>query len=508
MFVPAQSKPQSQSDNATIVPILNRAQKARSQPDVPTVFDKAILIAPWELLLLRFSQGMGTEAENPRSDSPESHVEEQTGTPNHGVDIDTVRFPTGRPTTVEGDRLVGLMQGLQRVARLQEELSNTQIDFRQKRREAAFQREIVWDCDARFMRELQQMIARGRHHLLEEFDRLEKLANQCQAARDDLGPLEQEGIEAEQRWEGQVWSLRQAESHVYNDFDDEFRMAESYPAAPLSADSSEYESQSEPETEQFEDGLTEHQTRLVSKMVSIGSGSDRSWNQAFGIESTSNVYTHMSGEPILLGVGEPHESEAPPCRPGPSTDAWDSDSGIADIDRVERQRAETLMGPPQTLPERRYGSELYPNLLTDFGSKRDRVNKWLENTFLTSRIEGVSIFTILKDELEIEKKEMPSNWSELVIAFWELDAAATPASRHFEQDPTRIQEVSGSTKIITESRHVAGEVSKSKVGFATDPLPVLGKNYLVPISSGPSPPQSHSNSDNGHILLQKEHRPP
>ena len=52
------------------------------------------------------------------------------------------------------------------------------------------------------MGEVQKLSAEGK---LDGFEELRKLAAQCQGARDDLGPLEQEGTDAEQYWEGQIY---------------------------------------------------------------------------------------------------------------------------------------------------------------------------------------------------------------------------------------------------------------------------------------------------------------
>jgi hypothetical protein len=323
------------------------------------------------------------------------------------------------PTNVHKYRLVGLMQGLQRVARLQEQLTNTQIDFRQKRREAAFKRDLVWDSDARFMRELQKLIAEGSENLQRDFKKLEHLADACQAARDILGPMEQEGIEAEQRWEGQIWSLRQAENHVYQEFNAEFRIAESYPPAPPSIDSSQYES-SEFGSQSSQDDLPSSQGNVTAAIVPTASLIP----QTVDIEPPLAPLRLTTAEPALLGV-ETRETEANLLKTNSAK--WDNDSGIEDIDRPSHTRTiEGLIGPPQRLPARKYASELYPNLHTDFGTKRDRINKWLESSALASRIEATSIFTVLRDKMIAESMQMPSNWAQLVIAYWELDGAVTP----------------------------------------------------------------------------------
>jgi len=357
---------------------------------------------------------MGSEVSKDERGLRGQSVEEQTLDMGHDVELNIKQLPT----SVQQYRLVGLMQGLQRMARLQEQLTNTQIDFRQKRREAAFKREIVWNCDARFMRELQKLIAQGSENLRMEFKKLEQLAAECQAARDTLGPMEQDGIEAEQRWEGQIWSLRQAENHVYQDFSAEFRIADSYPPASPSVVSSQYESLSESESEPFEDDPLPgkgNTTAVIVPPASLVSQTARN-------EPPTTSLRPATADPALLGL-EIRQTEGMPSEMN-SAD-WDIDSDIGDIDRLPRTgTVEEVIGPPRSLPLRTYGSELYTNLHTDFGTKRDRINKWLERSALESRLESISIFTVLRDQMKAENMVMPSNWAQLVIAYWELDGAS------------------------------------------------------------------------------------
>jgi len=120
---------------------------------------------------------------------------------------------------------------------------------------------------------------------------------------------------------------------------------------------------------------------------------------------------------------------------------WDSDSGIADINRNPAMSMnENIAQSFQRLPSKHFASlEPYPQLLTDFGSTRDRVNKWLENIALVSRFEGISLFTILKDQLEIENASFPSNWAQLVVAYWDLDGASIPHVHPGEQEAETTQ---------------------------------------------------------------------
>ncbi|KAH8671861.1 hypothetical protein BGZ60DRAFT_430307 [Tricladium varicosporioides] len=441
----------------------------------------------------KFKDDLGTEQQNDDDDH------------NNDIEASTEQSQMRRPAFAGRFRLVGLMQGLQRVSRLQEEVVNTQINFRQKRREAAFKREHVWDCDAKFMRELQQVIAQGRQYLPEDFERLEELATECQVARDDLGPIEQEGIEAEQRWEGQIWSLRQAETRLYNDFDAEFRMANSYPSAPQSEDSSQYESQSEPSTEQFDEEPPELPAHLASNIAR--EGSSHSWDQLFDLGAKTHALDPLINGQILLGVKASYESEL--LLAEDNVEAWESDSGIAEIDRAETSAPPKSMDSSQELLSRAVGHSLYSNLLTDFGSRRDRINKWLKNMVLTSRLEATSVFTTLEDQLAREDKAVPSNWSQLVIAFWELDTAATPYRRQREwcaNQPQGINRLSGTSSSTSDSG--ASLLEGGFVGHARDRISAKRESILVPESETSPQSKSHIASDDSLVFLQQNRRPP
>jgi hypothetical protein len=97
---------------------------------------------------------------------------------------------------------------------------------------------------------------------------------------------------------------------------------------------------------------------------------------------------------------------------------WDSDSGIGEIDRApDSWNNGDLVCPPQDLPVRHYAiTERYPELSTDFGTRRTRINKWLLHMMLLSHFEADLLVAQINSE----------NEKRLVIAYWELDAAAIP----------------------------------------------------------------------------------
>jgi len=306
---------------------------------------------------------------------------------------------------------------LKQFSRLQQEVANAQIDARQKMREVGLKRKSVWTSDAAFMKAVQQGMV-GR--IADSSEELVWLAEQCQIARDSLGPLEQEGIEAEQRWEGAFWKVRQAESKILKEFEYEFQLAETYSSPPTSATSSRHESSS---------GFDEQEDKENSVQGIFAHGDVGSV-----ASSSSFIVAHSAQQPgldhefsqdtTLLGLKNPEIERK--SQDGIQT--WGLDSGIGDIDRLS-DTPEDPLGSPQQLPRGFPTSVgLYPHLLTDFGTRRDRINRWLEHIALVSHSEA----TLLRIQLNTENPTRPSNWSQLVIAYWELDAAARPGHRQLD----------------------------------------------------------------------------
>ena len=77
--------------------------------------------------------------------------------------------------------------------------------------------------------------------------------------------------------------------------------------------------------------------------------------------------------------------------------------------------------PPEEPPPNDHHSstESFTELITDFTTKRDRINKWLLQTKLLSRMEAF----LLRGQLGVESPKAPSSWAQLVIAYYEDDAA-------------------------------------------------------------------------------------
>jgi hypothetical protein len=289
------------------------------------------------------------------------------------------------------------MQALKRLERVQNSAVEAQIETRQKRRQAQFKRREAWLRDSLFMKELQKRMAQQG---LDGFDYLIKLAEDCQVAHDNFGPLEEEVIQAEQRMEGELWNLRQAEAEIFDKFEEKFQPEEDREATSESLRGSS----SDTKSKGYEGELFPHATaspelhEVELKSLHVGGRSERS--------HLPGDQTHQLAE-LIEGDIE-----------------WGSDSGVGVIDRIAGNPSQmATVGPPQPLPASS-GTVLghYPELSTEFSTRRDRINRWILNTVLQSRHEA----DILRDLLNLEVGSIPSNWSQLVIAYWELDKAAMP----------------------------------------------------------------------------------
>ncbi|KAH7416790.1 hypothetical protein BKA64DRAFT_277142 [Cadophora sp. MPI-SDFR-AT-0126] len=424
---------------------------------------------------------------------------------------------------MDGLRFAELMHALKKITRLQREATSARIDARQKRREASFKRQEVWIWDAKFMGEIQKLSGEGK---LAEFEELQKLAAQCQGARDDLGPLEQEGTEAEQYWEGQIYILRQAEEQLYNEFSREFSVVSAYPTAASNDSSSQYGSSSG--TSQDEGNQdTSNRGRMIIPHRTAGS-----------VASTSSLLLQP-----LLEQDLPQDAEARtprlilPGLEGITADigsggcSSESDSGFGDIDGpMDGPPGTDISGPPQALPERSYSSlEIYPHLVLDFTSKRDRINKWLQGNILESHLEATSLYGMVRTQLAAEDKPAPSNWSQLVIAYWELDGAANlrfgrgnshlasitqpmraeqhgnviakpPRQEHYSQQ-CGVEETSGrSLASDTINLHRRDADQEKEIVQPMNGSRSMRSGSLIP----PSPPQSHANSESERFDKRKD----
>ncbi|TEY62713.1 hypothetical protein BOTCAL_0158g00080 [Botryotinia calthae] len=88
-----------------------------------------------------------------------------------------------------------------------------------------------------------------------------------------------------------------------------------------------------------------------------------------------------------------------------------SDSGLFDLDMLEENDMSTLTTKQHS------STESFPELLTQFGTKRDRINKWLLHKILISRSEA----SLIGLQLQKEPETSPSPWAELIVAYFQFD---------------------------------------------------------------------------------------
>ncbi|KAF7936510.1 uncharacterized protein EAE97_007876 [Botrytis byssoidea] len=372
-------------------------------------------------------------------------------------------------------RLDKLLQGINKW----QEVLLAEMQARHKMREAEIKRSAVSQADASFMKEVQRLQAEGQ---LGAFEKLFKLANACQSARDGLGPLEHEGFEAQKKVQGQVWELQQVEDELFESFASE--LGESYhESSVISSSSSAHDIlgisplviTNNHEIQKRQSGDTRDQ---ICRSETVSTITDEQQNNykspdfidefkkkrsdvhdlrmLFSHDETQLVpairfrhsvesFSHMnvSGkgplsidlnsigvhqDSILLGLEneegdwhqEPHyestllldpevveiindEEQQLETAPG-------SDSGVPDLDLLENNHMST------SDPEQHSSTESFPELLTQFGTKRDRINKWLLHRILISRSEA----SLIGLQLQKEPDSSPSPWAKLIVAYFQF----------------------------------------------------------------------------------------
>ncbi|KAF7863096.1 hypothetical protein EAF04_007179 [Stromatinia cepivora] len=379
-------------------------------------------------------------------------------------------------------RSAELLQGIPQIKELQWRVVAAQIQARQKMREVGFKRSAVSRSDASFMKELQRLQAEGQ---LEAFEQLSRLADACQSARDGLGPLEDEGIEAQRKFEGDMWELRQAEDALFENFESEFgevyeesSVASSSSSAhnilgitsPVIANNPELQDEQKEDTREklgpptFITSDRERQQNYSNSLLPVNKTSrkasaaddletldDRNGNQRQHSAPIRFEHSVVSSSSIPLPIREPvsfHEKSKEeeqdalllgletreslghqeihyeptlslePAAVGPIDDeaqqsesVLGSDSGVPNLDVVEDDDLTTV------ITKRQSSTESFPKLLTDFGTRRDRINKWLLHTMLISKSEA----NLIGLQLQKEPGSSPSPWAQLIVSFFEFD---------------------------------------------------------------------------------------
>jgi hypothetical protein len=193
---------------------------------------------------------------------------------------------------------------------------------------------------------------------------------------------------------------------------------------------------------------------------------------------------------------------------------WDMESGLDDIDE-RLDIANEKFGAAQSLSSKHLNSiELYPQLITQFSSRRERINNWLQHTALMSRIES----RILKNQLELENIETPSNWSQLVIAYWEKDEAANPEIHQRR----RSEPVLEAKPMLDGPKQPAVTLkearSESTIQSDYEPSRSLESQnrgslsrFMIPLRPAPKRPQTEpvlGTESNSRDQIPDDHRPP
>ncbi|KAJ8071911.1 hypothetical protein OCU04_002217 [Sclerotinia nivalis] len=355
-------------------------------------------------------------------------------------------------------------------------------------REVGFERTAVSQADASFMKELQRLQAEGQ---LEAFEQLSRLADACQSARDGLGPLEDEGIEAQREFEGEMWDLRQAEDALFENF--AFEFGEVYEESSVTSSSSSAHNILEVPSpiiakdhdlrgKQDEDtrdklGLPTFITADIGRQQNYsnslmpmkktsrkGSALDdlhmldnRAESQGRYIAPVRFGHSVASSSSIPMPTREPvsfHENSKEEeqntlllglenrqslghqeinyeptlsLEPAVTDDEFQqsrsvqgSDSEVPNLDLVENNDLTTV------ITKRQSSTESFPKLLTDFGTRRDRINKWLLHTMLISKSEA----NLIGLQLQKEPDSSPSPWAQLIVSFFEFDYNTSKATNN------------------------------------------------------------------------------
>jgi hypothetical protein len=316
---------------------------------------------------------------------------------------------------LDESRLAALLSGLHNLSDLRWAASSVQVEVREKMLEVGYKRNHVAQCDANFMKELQRLQIQQQ---LGHFEQLSKLAVECQLARDGLGPLENESSRIFGNWEGKMWVLSQAEDALFNEYAPEFRIANGQSSVGTDMVSTEGSS-----TSANQETLDDHHPYYGANLIPVRPGnsvvsfSSIPLPTAIHTPLASTMGPNESQNSMLLGL----DMERSDPEQGESDMTSDLDSGIADLD------LKTGTGMLPGWSRQSSGPESFPRLLTDFSTRRDRVQKWLLQTTLVSKSEA----DMVGWQLRLQSPDEPSNWSQLVVALLGLDEAVSKYMQPF-----------------------------------------------------------------------------
>jgi hypothetical protein len=230
-------------------------------------------------------------------------------------------------------RLVALLHGLHNLSDLRWAASSAQVELREKMLELSHKRNNVAQSDANSMKELQRLQIQQQ---LGQSEQLSKLAIECQLARDELGPLENESAQIFGNWEGKMWVLAQAEDALFNEFAYEFEAADGQSSVSTDLVSTECSSRSTDHAI-----LDHHNPYYGANLIpvrpgnSVVSSSSIPLPTAIRTRHANTMGSDETQDSMLLGMQR--------CSPEPCEGDLmaDLDSGIPDLDL----KTETRMVP-------------------------------------------------------------------------------------------------------------------------------------------------------------------
>jgi len=336
-----------------------------------------------------------------------------------------------------------------------------EIRARQKRRDLGFKRNDVSASDERFIRELQKLRADRQ---LDLFPELLPLADNCQETRNVIGPLDADYNEIEQEVEWNLSELQSAEESLYEYLDALLQSKDIHFSIPPSATSSHHElsptrgNSQYPESEYSD---THHDVSYQGLPPE-----DPLALEELQPASTSVVEQSVGPGQILVGPSttDPGGDIDQSVNSGPRSTGYSYYSAATlngGIDRPLASVPEPIFHIP-TVPYQYkplYDIENYPKLLLDFTTVRDRVARWLLHSLLVSRWEAER----LKCRFDAENPKAPSNWAQLVLTWWAIDAATAPDTRkHQDQDaPSWQMGPAAFVAILLEQKYLASLLQKA-----------------------------------------------
>jgi len=319
---------------------------------------------------------------------------------------------------ISGARFRHLMGELKSLHKLQQEASHAQMAAETESRRVKWAREDIGNSDAAFMKELQFLQSQG---LLEGCVSLAKLADQCKSARDVIGPLEEKRSRLEAEWYGTLWEMEEAQKAFFAEFASEFESAESYSSVSSSESSTiDYETTPRDDNSAFEKRTPPITQLRVNRSVPSSTKMSAPTPGRYHDVADLVISTSASAPGLMTSLLDQSQYEQ-------SLASYsDPEEMVKDLDLLPESTPAQETSSSSAIDGHHPSIELYPELLIDFGTKRDRINKWLLHTTLLTRMEA----RLLREQLNLESPAHPSDWAQLVIAYYELDGASKGGDIH------------------------------------------------------------------------------